>query len=77
MKEKTMFFVIRRSKQLEEVSYGKSETAILVLKVWSSFLEYINVIGQYLVGESFGKKTTLDARARDFVNKEFVTRRWV
>ena len=53
MKEKTMFFVIRRSKQLEEVSYGKSETAILVLKVWSSFVEYINIIGQYLVGESF------------------------
>ena len=37
----------------ESLSYGKSESAILFLKVWSDFLEKINAIGEFLVGESF------------------------
>ena len=61
-----MFFVIRRSKEpTESWSYGKSESAILFLKVWSNFLEKISAIGKFLVGESFVWKKT---RARDLVH---------
>ena len=45
-----------------KLSYGKSETAILFLKVWSNFVEKVKAIGQYLIGESFFKKKPLVTR---------------
>ena len=48
--------VFRRSalKRAEgSLSYGKSESEILFLKVWSNFVEKISAIEEFLVGESF------------------------
>ena len=47
----------------------------MFLQIQSNFVAKINVIGKYLVGESFVWKRTLGARAGDFVNEGFVTRR--